>query len=60
MTPDTVHRLAQEIRYMRGVLAKDEEWARLQPDSETRTQLFQINEFWRAVLKFGEDRLSRS
>ena len=60
MTPATVHRIAQEIRYFRGLLAKEYEWVESQPLTDSQVELFRRIRFWRMVLKFGEERLANS
>jgi hypothetical protein len=59
MTPDTVHHIAQEIRHFRALLTVEETWAQHQGRNETVTEVFRRINFWRAILKVAEDRLSR-
>jgi hypothetical protein len=60
MTPHMVHLIAQEIRAFRAMLTKEQDWLAGQPASEVRVERFRRIQFWRMVLKFGEDRLAKS
>lgn len=60
MTPAMVHRIAQEIRYFRAMLTKEQEWVAAQPLTDSHVESFRRIRFWRMVLKFGEERLANS
>ena len=57
MTPQTVHRIAQEIQHQRGLLTTEETWAQKQPPSVTRDEAFRRVNFWRRVYKLAEQEL---
>ena len=57
MTPQTVHRISQEIQQMRGLLTTDETWAQKQPAGPMRDETFRRINFWRDRLKEAEQRL---
>jgi hypothetical protein len=57
MTPDTVHRIAQEIRHMRAFLTVQETWAQRQEKVAMRDEEFRRVNFWRRVLKHAEQEL---
>jgi hypothetical protein len=59
LTPDTVHRIAQELRFLRGLLEAEKKWALVQTTGETQRQLLLRIYFWRGVLNTAEKRLSR-
>lgn len=60
MTPQTVHRIAQQIRHFRALLTVQETWAQHQEKSATRDELFREINFWRGVLKSAEHQLAQS
>jgi hypothetical protein len=60
MNPDTVHRLAQEIRIVRSFLNADELWWQKQPHSDGQIEAFQRINFWRTVVRGAEIRLSQT
>lgn len=60
MTPDTVHRIAQEIRHIRATLTVEETWWQRQQKSATQEEGFRRINFWRRVLKDAEASLARS
>jgi hypothetical protein len=59
MIPDTVHRVAQEIRHQRALLTVAETWAQRQPVGPMRDEEFRRINFWRRALKLAEQELSR-
>lgn len=59
MTPDTVHRIAQQIRHFRALLTVQESWTQRQPKTDTRDELFREINFWRGVLKSAEHQLAQ-
>ena len=60
MTPQTVHRIAQDIRHVRALLTVEETWTQAQEQSAMREEAFRRINFWRRVLKDAEHQLSRS
>ncbi len=58
MSPDTVHRIAQEIRHRRALLTVEEKWAQRQVPSPMREDTFRRINFWRDVLKLAEHQLA--
>ena len=54
MTPQTVHRVSQELQHIRGLLTTEETWAQKQPAGPARDELFRRINFWRGVLKRAE------
>lgn len=60
MTPDMVHRIAQEIRAARSVLNADEQYWQTQPHSVGQIDAFQRINFWRTVVRGAEIRLSQT
>lgn len=57
MTPDTVHRIAQEIRHQRALLTTRETWLQKQPKTDTRDEEFRYINFERRALKVKEQLL---
>lgn len=57
MTPQTVHRISQEIQHQRGLLTTEETWAQKQPAGPTRDETFRRINFWREMYKAAEQRL---
>lgn len=51
MTPQTVHRIAQEVRQLHAVLTLEEKWAQHQPKTITRDEIFRRITFWRYMLR---------
>lgn len=60
MTPQTVHRIAQDMRHIRALLTVEESWWQAQEKTEAREEGFRRINFWRRVLKDAEHQLSRS
>ena len=60
MTPETVHRIAQEIRHTRAFLTVEETWAQRQEKTSQRDEEFRRITFWRRVLKYAEQELART
>lgn len=60
MTPDTVHRLAQEIRQQRALLTVEQTWVQKQEWTTMRDEAFQVIDYKRRVLKFAEHLLANS
>lgn len=60
MTPDTIHRLCQEIKHQRALLTVQESWLQRQPKSDTRDEGFRYINHKRKVLKFEEQLLITS
>jgi hypothetical protein len=58
--PETVHRICQELRNWRAELTAEERFARSQPESETKRELFAIVNFWRKHLNDVERSISQS
>lgn len=58
MTPDTVHRIAQELRSLRALLTADLKWALSQPPSDMRRSFEHRVEFWREILNEAERRIA--
>lgn len=59
MTADTVHLLAQLIRFNRGVATAIETWARKQPESDAGRELTQLLAVYRGVLTTLEYQVSQ-
>lgn len=59
MTPETVHRIAQEIRHVRALLTVHETWTQRQEKAPMRDEEFRRITFWRRVLKHAEQELAR-
>lgn len=59
MTPQTVHRIAQEIRHFRELLTADEKFLQRQEPTSLREEGFRRINFWRRSLKDAEYQLSR-
>lgn len=57
MTPDTVHRIAQEIRNERALLTIRETWLQKQEKSTARDEEFRYINWKRRILKFAETEL---
>lgn len=58
MSPDMVHRMCQEIRHQRALLTAEEKWARTQPYSDTRVEIFQRINLWRDALDYIERKIA--
>lgn len=58
MTPQTVHRIAQEIRHIRALLTVEETWAQSQEKTAAREEVYRRINFWRRQLKTAEKELS--
>jgi hypothetical protein len=58
VTPDTVHRVAQELRSLRALLTADLKWALSQPPSDMRKSFEHRIEFWREILNEAERRIA--
>jgi hypothetical protein len=58
MTPDTVHRIAQEIQKEKAKLTVEETWLQKQERSDTRDESFRRINFWRDIFKAAELKLS--
>ncbi len=59
MTPDTVHRLAQEIRHERSLLTTRELWLQKQEKTAMRDEEFRIINFRKKVIRYAEQELGR-
>jgi hypothetical protein len=57
MTPDTIHRIAQDIRHVRALFTVEETWLQHQEPSATREEAFRRINFWRKALVLAEDLL---
>jgi hypothetical protein len=58
MQPHTVHRIAQELRGIRGLLQAENKWAQYLPTrSPERMEVFLRIHFWRDVMKDAERRI---
>jgi hypothetical protein len=60
MTPATVHLIAQDLRFLRGMLTAREEWVEKLPSSQATIDYAQRIEFWRDFLAEVEQRLAAS
>lgn len=58
MNPDTVHRVAQEIKNARALLTIRESWLQKQEKSTARDEEFRYINWKRRILKFEESELS--
>lgn len=58
MTPQTIHRIAQDIRHVRALLTVEETWLQAQEKSETQQELFRRINWWRRQLKQAEHQLA--
>ena len=54
MTPQTIHRITQEVRQLRALLTVEETWVQAQPKTVTRDELFRRVTFWRYMLRLTE------
>lgn len=57
MTPDTVHRIAQDIRHVRALFTVEETWLQKQEPSANREEAFRRINFWRKALDAAEHQL---
>lgn len=59
MNPGTVHRVAQEFRFLKGLLRNEKKWLyQTQASNPERLQAFIRIEFWKHVLFFAEKELT--
>jgi hypothetical protein len=58
VTPQTVHRIAQEIQKQKALLTVEQSWLQEQPKSDTRDEGFRRINFWRDIFKAAEAKLS--
>lgn len=57
MTPQTVHRIAQELQKFRALLTVEETWLQAQDDVIQRSECFRRINFWREIYKEAERKL---
>jgi len=58
MAPETVHLHAQLIRHGVETVRAVERWAKAQPASETRSEMFRSVRFWEDVLAYARQTLA--
>lgn len=59
MSPDTIHRIAQDIRHLRALLTVEETWVQKQGEGPMKDEAFRRINFWRSALKDAEQKLAR-
>lgn len=59
MSPQTVRRIAQEIRHQRDLLTAEERWTQQQPKSPMRDEAFRRIVFWRRFYERAEQELTQ-
>ena len=58
MSPNAVHKIAQNIRHFREIQTSTIKWALKQPFSDSRKDIIDEVAFWRDVLDYAERKIA--